>query len=137
MAGAQEVLEELRHSYTLALLTQGDPTVQEKRIDASGLSWYFERVDIVERKTASSFGTLLDWAGADPASAWSIGNSLASDINPSLSRGMNAIWIKSHVWEYERRDLRPIEGRLITVRRLIDVPAVLNAETLAAGGRAR
>ena len=37
-------------------------------------------------------------------SAWSVGNSLASDINPALRIGMRAIWIDAPVWEYERRD---------------------------------
>ena len=60
---------------------------------------------IVRSKSAHS--TARFWrtaARSDAGSAWSVGNSLASDINTALSCEIQAIWIDAPVWEFERRE---------------------------------
>jgi putative hydrolase of the HAD superfamily len=125
--GAEQTVALLAASYGLALLTQGDRTVQEKRVADSGLAGYFDVISIVDRKTTGSFRQVLHAFGVAPSRSWSIGNSLSSDINPALRCGMSAIWIDAHVWDYERREQRAEPGRLLTATNLAEVPELLAA----------
>lgn len=127
MPGALDVIAQLAHTHRLVLLTQGDPVVQDKRIADSGLDASFEIVRIVERKTEASFSELLAQAQIAPQDAWSIGNSVPSDINPALRLGMSAIWIETHVWAHERREGAPIAGRLSMCDSLRQIPAIVAA----------
>lgn len=132
MSGAEQVLERLRPEYRLALLTQGDPVVQEKRIDDSELREFFETIHIVERKDESAFVRVLEELGEHAAASWSVGNSLPSDINTALRIGMSAIWIEAHVWEHERREVEPAPGRFFTASSLRDVLKVVRDHALLA-----
>jgi putative hydrolase of the HAD superfamily len=107
------------------LLTKGDDTVQRRRIHQADLELAFDGIHIVPDKTEATFLSLLDHYGCPPAEAWSIGNSLRSDINPALRIGMNAIWVDAHVWEYERSETAPVAGNLQIVASLDDVPNLL------------
>ena len=129
VATAQSVLDHLRHSYRLVLLTQGEQWVQERRISDSGLADYFDAVYIVNRKTPQDFQKVMDEIGAKPADSWSVGNSLASDINPALDRGMSAVWIDAAVWGYERRETVPHPGTLYAAKELAEVPALVAQPT--------
>jgi len=112
--GAKETLSVLkRQGFRLALLTKGDLRVQEQRIAQSGLSALFEQIDIVESKDANNFKQLLERMGASEETAISVGNSMRSDINPSLEVGMTAVWIDAHVWEYERENREITRGDLV------------------------
>lgn len=132
MSGARQVLEELRRNHRLALLTQGDPVVQEKRVDDSRLRPLFDAVHIVDGKDESTFTTVLDEVDAQSASSWSVGNSLPSDINPALRIGMSAIWIEAHVWAHEQREVVPAPGRFFTASSLRDVQKIVREHALLA-----
>jgi putative hydrolase of the HAD superfamily len=123
--GAREVLEELRPAYDLALLTKGEDWVQNKRIADAGLLSEFATIRIVPEKGDREFADLLVEFGVEPTHAWSVGNSLASDINPALRVGMKAIWIDAHVWEHERREPVPGDGHLIIAPSLKAVPGII------------
>jgi putative hydrolase of the HAD superfamily len=115
---APEILDELGHTFWLALLTKGDEAIQRKRIEDAHLSGAFDSLSIVPDKGEHAFREVLAVAGCNPEAAWSVGNSLASDINPALRIGMRAIWIDAHVWEYERREINPAPGHLVTAQDL-------------------
>lgn len=125
--GAAGVLARLRDTATLVLLTKGDESVQRARIEQAGLSHSFDSIRIVDDKTESTFFEVLRDANVDPADAWSVGNSVASDINPALWLGMSAIWIDAHVWEHERRESDLVEGRVFTASALTDVVSIIEA----------
>ncbi len=129
VADAQETLARLKSRYALALLTQGDPQIQRRRVAQSNLEDFFDAISGVETKSAAAFRELLLHFHSSPRSSWSIGNSLPSDINPALSIGMNAIWIAGHVWEYERRETQPHEGHMIIANSLRDVPEILQNQS--------
>jgi putative hydrolase of the HAD superfamily len=100
---ARETLTELRsQGLRLALLTKGDPALQRRRIEQSGLAPLFDVVEVVEQKTPESIRSVLERLGVDAASAISVGNSVRSDVLPSLEAGVRPVWIDAHVWEYER-----------------------------------
>lgn len=126
--GVASVLDELSSAHNLALLTQGESSVQERRVSQIGLVHFFDAVHIVERKSSAVFAGLLRETSSQPPTSWSIGNSLPSDVYPALNIGMSAIWLDAHVWEYERRQVEVVEGRLLRAERLVDVPAVLRRE---------
>jgi putative hydrolase of the HAD superfamily len=123
--GVEEVLERLRTAFELALLTKGDSWVQRKRIDDAGLASEFATIRIVPEKGEPEFRDLLEDFGVDPGQGWSVGNSLASDINPALRVGMTAIWIDAHVWEHERREPVPVRGHMIVCPSLKAVPDLI------------
>jgi putative hydrolase of the HAD superfamily len=116
--GIPGILDELRFHFTLVLLTKGDPVVQRKRVDDSGVASKFDEIRICPEKSERQFRDVLADHDAEPTSAWSIGNSLASDVNPALRIGMRAIWVDAHVWEYERRELDPVHESLISAPNL-------------------
>ncbi len=101
--GVEETLVALRgRGFLLGLLTKGDLDVQRWRVEHSGLEHLFDRVEIVEEKTPESILALFEHLGADAATGYAIGNSVRSDVLPSLAAGVTPIWIDAHVWEYER-----------------------------------
>ena len=108
--GVNDICSILEHQCHTVLLTKGEEWVQRKRIAEAGLVNAFDHVSIVREKTESDFREALRAIGVPPSSAWSVGNSLASDVNPALRIGMRAIWIDAYVWEYERRELSTKEG---------------------------
>lgn len=103
--GARNALSSLRqHGFKLALLTKGDPELQLRRVESSGLKDCFDVIKVVVDKTPEVIRELLTCLGVGIESACMVGNSARSDILPALATGMRAIWVQSHVWEYERTD---------------------------------
>lgn len=127
-SNVEEVLEEVRVSHKLGLLTKGDHNVQTKRIDDSGLRSYFDAIRIVDEKDKTAFMAMLNELRTQPGKAWSVGNSLRSDILPALEIGMRAIWIETHVWEHERAHGYESlsDPRLFFGERLKDIPTMLS-----------
>jgi len=83
-------------------------------------------VEIVEEKTAETVRSVLERLGVEPESAFSVGNSIRSDVVPSLAAGVTPVWIDAHVWEYEREHDALDDGRVIALdelRGLLEVAA--------------
>jgi putative hydrolase of the HAD superfamily len=100
---ARETLAELRaRGFRLALLTKGDSRLQRRRIEQSGLAPFFDLVEVVDQKTPEAIRSVLDRLGVDANFVLSVGNSIRSDVVPSLDAGVRPVWIDAHVWEYER-----------------------------------
>jgi putative hydrolase of the HAD superfamily len=100
---AREALAALRaRGMKLILLTKGDQGLQRRRVEQSGLAPMFDVIEIVDAKTPETFATVLAKAGVAPNDALSVGNSVPSDVLPSLDAGLRPVWIDAHVWEYER-----------------------------------
>ena len=84
---AKQLLRRLKDRSRLILLTKGDLSVQKKRIRASGLQAFFEKVIVVPQKETRTFRFLVRRYNLPKAATWSVGNSLKSDINPALKSG--------------------------------------------------
>lgn len=127
MPAVREVLEVLASEYVMVLLTKGDPAIQARRVDDSGLRHLFVDVEVVAEKLPSTFTALARRSNVRPEDATSIGNSLASDIRPAVEAGLHAIWIDAHVWEYERdrSDQGTVPDSVQIVGSLRDLPAAL------------
>lgn len=139
VAGAREVLASLRaQRVRLALLTKGDLSVQRRRIERSGLQPCFDLVRIVSAKSPDDIRAVAADLDVAPEDGWMVGNSIRSDILPALEAGLRAIWIKAHVWEYERAQDHLVDDRVVEVSQISEVPDVIHsahASRRAEGGR--
>lgn len=123
--GVREALDELRASgLKLVLATKGDREVQEQRVESSRLRQYFDRVYVLAHKGAKEFQEIVTEAGMDASRAWSVGNSVRSDINPALAVGLHAIWIPNKTWVYEHEE--PVASpRLHRAESIREVPDIV------------
>ncbi|WP_113705638.1 HAD family hydrolase [Nonomuraea lactucae] len=120
LSGATEAVRRAAAAVPVVLLTAGDPWVQQRRIEDSGLGRYFTLICIVSKKSENEFCNVLAAMSAEADQSWSIGNSLPSDINPALRVGMNAAWVPANVWAYENREKRLASGRSVRVESIVD-----------------
>jgi putative hydrolase of the HAD superfamily len=124
--GAWETLTSLRaRGARLALLTKGDPKLQSRRIERSGLRELFDVIEIVPEKSAAVIRGVVAALGVDVDSAWMVGNSMRSDVLPAIDAGLRAVQIPAHVWEYERACDHVAADRVITTSHLADIPALI------------
>jgi putative hydrolase of the HAD superfamily len=120
--GVPETLEYLSPRHDLTLFTKGHPEEQKLKLDRSGLGVFFGHTAIVKEKDAAAYRLLVVQRGMDRSRTWMIGNSPKSDINPALEAGLNAVFVPhEHTWILEQQDLRPGQGRLLTVERFADL----------------
>jgi putative hydrolase of the HAD superfamily len=111
-------LEALRSRHRLLLVTKGDPREQSGKIERSGLGPYFENVEIVAEKCAECYREIVARYRLDPATAWMVGNSPKSDINPAIAAGINAVFIPhADTWILEHAELctAPAPQQLLTL----------------------
>lgn len=127
LPGVREALQALSASCRLILLTKGDHDEQTRKIERSGLSHYFEGVEVVPEKDEATYRELVDRLGLDAAQTWMIGNSPRSDINPALAAGLRAILVPHpHTWELEVEEVQEYGDRLVIADRLGDVVALFS-----------
>ncbi len=72
-------------------------------------------------KNPSAYSGLVDRYRLQPQKTWMVGNSPASDVNPALKAGLNAILIPHpQTWELEHEDV-PEDERLQVIERFEDL----------------
>lgn len=123
LEGALEALDRLARRLPTVLYTQaGDPEYQLRCVREAGVEALLgaERVHVAPRKTADAFQDALARFGVDdPATAWMVGNSIRSDVNPALACGARAILVEqSEPWEYDV--VEPISDAYLTVSSFSD-----------------
>jgi putative hydrolase of the HAD superfamily len=102
----RETLEDLAGHYLLVLITKGDLFDQERKLAQSGLGDFFDAVEIVSDKTATTYRRIFSRVGDGPERAMMVGNSLKSDIVPAIAAGSYGVfvphaltWVLEHVDE--------------------------------------
>lgn len=101
--GVVETLGWLSGRFRLILLTKGDRKTQERKLERSGLSHFFEAVHVVPEKDAEMLLAVVDDYGLDRRQTWMVGNSPRSDINPALEAGIGAVHIPhDRTWDLEQ-----------------------------------
>lgn len=107
LPGVEETLDYLATKYALTLLTKGDPEEQNCKVSKSGLDRYFSRVLVVPEKDRPLYQRLVEELAVKPSTAWMIGNSPKSDINPALAVGLNAAFIPHpNTWLLEQEEVQ-------------------------------
>ena len=103
--GVIEAMEFLRsQGVGIACVTNGRDFFQRNKIEALGLSAYFEVIVTsgelgVKKPDPVIFNTALAKLGADTKDCVFIGDNLKADIQPSNSLGMKTIWVDGSVTE--------------------------------------
>lgn len=125
-AGVEETLAYLSGRHDLTLFTKGSAEEQKAKIERSGLGRFFAHTAIVKEKNVASYQDLVHSRELSPDSAWMIGNSPKSDINPALEAGLNAVFIPhTTTWTLEREELcDPGPGVLLVLERFAELKNV-------------
>lgn len=116
IAGVPQALENLAKHFDLYILTAGEPGAQQRRIDALPFRHLFKGAFPVPEKTPETYLALLKKLELQPQEAVMIGDSLKSDIIPSVAAGLSAIHIPHANWAgREMAGLKMPESKLATV----------------------
>jgi putative hydrolase of the HAD superfamily len=101
---AEEALAALKGQYLLVLITKGDLFDQERKLAQSGLGDYFDAIEIVSDKNATTYRRIFHKVADGPERAMMVGNSLKSDIVPAIAAGAYGVfvphaltWVVEHV----------------------------------------
>lgn len=112
-----KVLKE-KKQYKLVVATKGDLLDQENKLERSGLTPYFDHIEVMSDKTEKEYQRMLNILQIAPSEFVMVGNSLKSDIQPVLSLGGYGIHIPFEVmWKHEVVDTF-IHDHLIQVKRV-------------------
>ena len=127
LPGVARTVAELATRHRLILMTKGDQSEQADKFSRSGLAPHFSAVEIVAEKDQAAYATVIERHHVPAESAWMIGNSPKSDINPALAAGLNAVFLfHKDTWVLEHAALAtPPEGR-----RLIELEGFAELSTL-------
>lgn len=98
-AGAKELLADLTaQGYNLYAATNGIATIQQGRLQASGLAPYFKAIFISEQSGSQKpKKAFYDWmtqqvSNYQPDQALMIGDSLSADVQGGINAGMDTLW---------------------------------------------
>jgi putative hydrolase of the HAD superfamily len=103
---AGETVRKLSIEYPLMLITKGDLLHQQIKVEKSGLRDYFDTIEIVSDKEASTYSAILQRYEVSPSKFLMVGNSLRSDILPVIELGAWAVYVPNELtWTYENINL--------------------------------
>lgn len=121
--GITDTLDALGRRAALVLVTKGDLLHQEAKLAASGLGDRFAGVEIVSDKTPDVFRRLFARHGVAPHEAVMAGDSMRSDVLPTLAAGGWAAHIPQPLaWSHEQADTPADQPRFRRLTRLADLP---------------
>ena len=105
LSGVEETLKALKEQgrYRLVVATKGDLLDQERKLHRSGLTSYFDHIEIMSDKTEKEYTRLLQILQVAPEEFMMIGNSLKSDIQPVLAIGGYGVHIRSSQIETDEK----------------------------------
>lgn len=123
---ARDTLEALRGHYFVVLITKGDLFDQERKLAQSGLGDYFDAVEIVSDKNATTYRRIFGKHGEGPERAMMIGNSLKSDVVPAIAAGAWGVFVPHELtWVLEHVDKPEEAPRFREIPDLGHVPDLL------------
>jgi putative hydrolase of the HAD superfamily len=116
LPGVPGTLADLAERHRLVLMTKGNHAEQADKLARSGLAHHFATVEIVAEKDPQTYHRVILDQKIAARSAWMIGNSPKSDINPALAAGLHAVFLfhkDTWVLEHASLDAAPAGQRLI------------------------
>jgi putative hydrolase of the HAD superfamily len=116
LPGVAETLADLAGRHHLILMTKGNHAEQVDKFARSGLAPYFAAVEIVAEKDPQAYRDVILRQNIAARSAWMIGNSPKSDINPALAAGLHAVFLfhkDTWVLEHATLDSAPAGQNLV------------------------
>lgn len=122
LEGVKEVLGKLENNYRLIVLTKGDLLDQERKIERSGLTKYFNHIEVLSDKKEENYLNLLEHLEIDVKEFLMIGNSLKSDVLPLLTIGAQAVHVPFHTtWQHEEVTIKEDDFKYLKINRLTDI----------------
>lgn len=122
----RETLRALAGAYRLILITRGDLFDQERKLEESGLADFFDAVEIVSDKTASTYARAFARHADGPERAMMIGNSLKSDVIPAIEAGGWGVHVPYGVgWAVEQSEPPLTSPRFARLDHLGELAALL------------
>lgn len=101
----RETLAELAGAYRLILITKGDLFDQERKLEESGLSGFFNAIEIVSDKKTATYARVFTRHADGPERAMMVGNSLKSDVIPAIEAGGWGVHVPhAFTWAMERAE---------------------------------
>lgn len=129
LSDVKSVLNALRGKYRLVVATKGDLLDQKRKLERSGLSDYFDHIEIMCDKQVPDYVGLIKQLDCEPNEFLMIGNSIKSDILPVLEIGGKAAHIPFHVtWAHEHVDETVSHPGFIRLNRLTDILSYLGVD---------
>lgn len=127
LEGVQETLQYLAPKYRLIVMTKGDLLDQERKLQKSGLSKYFQHVEVLSDKKEKNYRDLLAHLEIHKDEFVMIGNSLKSDVLPLLNIGAKAVHIPFHTtWVHEELSEKEIDKdhQYLKIERLTQLKSI-------------
>jgi putative hydrolase of the HAD superfamily len=126
----EETLQALNGEYLLVLITKGDLFDQERKLAQSGLGDYFDAVEIVSDKSATTYRRIFTRLADGPDRAMMVGNSLKSDIVPAIAAGAYGVFVPHALtWVLEHVEPPTEAPRFRQIEHLGELQGVLDAIT--------
>ncbi len=114
----EDTLATLRPHYKLVVATKGDLVDQQRKLQRSGLSSYFQYTEIMSDKTVPHYQSLIRSLQIHPEEFLMVGNSIRSDIQPVIEAGGHAVHVPFEItWEHEK-----VEN--YTHERMTEIPSI-------------
>lgn len=137
LPGIRAAVKAVGQEFPLVLITKGDLFHQEQKVEQSGLSDLFRRIEIVSEKHERTYRRLFEEFAIAPEQFLMVGNSLRSDIEPVVRLGGWGVHVPYHVtWSHELdHGLEPGHAHVATVEAPEHIPQAVAAlaGTAAAG----
>jgi putative hydrolase of the HAD superfamily len=123
----EEVVRHLAERHRLILVTKGDLFDQESKLARSGLAEFFDAVEIVAEKSASTYRGIASRNDVDVASAVMVGDSLKSDVLPMVEVGGNAVHVPYRTtWQHETVSVSALKAyHYRTATNIRELPAII------------
>jgi HAD superfamily hydrolase (TIGR01509 family) len=109
LSGADEALSRTGEHHPIALVTNGPPETQDRKLAALGFRDAFETVvyagyDTPAKPDPTPFHRALEAIGATPERAVHVGDSLSADVAGAHAAGLASTWVANG----SRREVTPI-----------------------------
>ena len=121
---AIDTLNQLLHygRYDLHIISAGGPDIQQRKLDTTNLSKYFGSVhNIPDGNKRGVLHQAVEQFG--PQNICMVGNSIHSDVNPSLKLGLKTVYIPRGSWHYFK--VEPINNNFTTLDTIAKLPEEL------------
>jgi len=125
--GVPKVLEFLAQKYDLFVLTKGNISEQQEKINRSGLKKYFKKEFVVSEKNDDTYLSIIKEYNWIANECCMIGNSPKSDINPALRCGMYTIFIPyAYTWKLDNEKLIKNKSKSIEAKNFSEIPLLID-----------
>lgn len=122
IAGAKEVLDVLHTRYNLHIITNGFEEIQSTKLEASGISKYFDKIITSEKAgfkkpMAGIYTYALKWSKANLDDAIMIGDNLNTDIKGARDYGMDQVYFNPKVEQHDAQ----VTHEISTLNQLLEI----------------